>query len=64
MAFLASGEMAFAYFYAHQVRGALPVLNGGERAVLFCFAFLYIASRGAGSLGVDSIHGGGVTRSI
>ena len=53
-AFLASGEMAVAYFMAHQARGALPIQNGGEPAVLFCFAFLYIASRGAGIWSVDS----------
>ena len=63
MAFLASGQMAVAYFYSHQVRGALPILNDGESAVLFCFAFLYIASRGAGIWSVDSMRGGGVTRS-
>lgn len=53
-AFLASGEMAFAYFYIHQGLGALPPQNMGERAVLFCFAFLYIASRGAGIWSADS----------
>ena len=59
MAFLASGMMAFAYFYSHQVRGALPILNGGELAVLYCFAFLYIASRGAGIWSVDSMRAAG-----
>lgn len=63
MAFLASGLMAVAYFYSHQSRGALPILNGGEAAVLFCFGFLYIASRGAGIWSLDSMRGGGVTRS-
>lgn len=60
MAFLASGEMAFAYFYAHLPRGPLPIVNGGEAAVLFCFAFLYIASRGAGIWSVDSMRGSAV----
>jgi putative oxidoreductase len=51
-AFIASGEMAWAYFQAHAPRGAVPIQNGGEAAVLFCFLFLYIAARGTGSLGV------------
>ena len=62
LAFLASGEMAFAYFYSHMPRAALPILNGGEAATLFCFAFLYIASRGAGIWSIDSMGGGGITR--
>ena len=52
-AFIASGEMAAAYFMAHQSRGLLPVQNQGIPAVLFCFAFLYIAARGAGLWSVD-----------
>jgi len=47
-AFIASGEMAVAYFTAHQPRGGLPIENGGELAVLFSFAFLYLAARGPG----------------
>ena len=45
-AFIASGEMAAAYFIAHAPRGRLPIENGGELAVALCFAFLFIASRG------------------
>ena len=52
-AFLASGEMAVAYFMAHHPKGMLPIHNQGELAVLYCFAFLYIAARGAGRFGVD-----------
>jgi putative oxidoreductase len=52
-AFIASGEMAAAYFMTHQPRGALPVQNQGIPAVLFCFAFLYFAARGAGIWSVD-----------
>jgi len=48
VAFLASGQMAVAYFQAHAPRGFWPIQNGGELAVLFCFLFLYIASRGSG----------------
>ncbi|MEO8256200.1 MAG: DoxX family protein [Acidobacteriota bacterium] len=53
-AFLASGEMAVAYFMIHQPNGGLPNQNMGERAVLFCFAFLYIATRGAGLWSADA----------
>ena len=53
-AFIASGEMAFAYFIEHQPQGALPVQNMGVEAVLFCFAFLFMAARGAGIWSVDA----------
>jgi len=53
IAFIASGEMAYAYFTSHFPRGAVPIRNGGELAVLYCFVFLYIASRGAGMWAVD-----------
>jgi putative oxidoreductase len=52
-AFLASGEMAAAYFIAHAPRGPSPLQNGGELSVLYCFIFLFIASRGAGVWAVD-----------
>jgi putative oxidoreductase len=52
-AFLASGEMAVAYFKAHFPQGPLPILNQGELAVLYCFVFLYIAAAGAGIWSVD-----------
>jgi putative oxidoreductase len=52
-AFIASGEMAYAYFTAHAPRGPWPIRNGGELAVLYCFVFLYIASRGSGAWGID-----------
>ena len=55
-AFLASGEMAVAYFYIHlRLMGATPIVNMGDRATLLCFAFLYIATRGAGIWSLDSI---------
>jgi putative oxidoreductase len=47
-AFIASGEMAMAYFTAHVPRGFWPLQNNGELAVLYCFLFLYMAARGAG----------------
>ena len=52
-AFIASVEMAYAYFTAHMPKGGAPIQNGGELAVLYCFVFLYIASRGVGIWGVD-----------
>jgi putative oxidoreductase len=52
-AFIASGEMAYAFFTQHFPRGPVPIQNGGEPAVLYCFVFLYIASRGVGIWGVD-----------
>jgi putative oxidoreductase len=52
-AFLASGEMAVAYFMRHQPKGFLPLKNGGELAVIYCFVALFIACRGAGKWGVD-----------
>jgi len=56
-AFLCSGEMAVAYFMVHQPRGMWPIQNGGELAALYCFAFLFIAARGAGIWSVDAARG-------
>jgi putative oxidoreductase len=56
-AFIASGEMAAAYFLAHAPRGTWPIQNQGELAALYCFAFLYIAARGAGMLSIDGARG-------
>jgi putative oxidoreductase len=60
-AFIASGEMAFAYFYQHwpPLKGGAtasfwPIANGGELAIMFCFAFLLIATTGAGVAAVDA----------
>jgi putative oxidoreductase len=46
-----------AYFKQHAPGGMWPIVNKGELAVLFCFVFLYIASRGAGILSVDGLIG-------
>ena len=51
-AFIASGEMAVAYFMVHAKDGFWPILNKGELAVLYCFVFLYIACRGDGRYSV------------
>jgi putative oxidoreductase len=47
-AFIMSGEMAVAYFMAHQPKSFFPAINGGEDAILLCFIFLYIAAAGPG----------------
>ncbi len=52
VAFIASGQMAVAYFQSHLPRAFWPIQNGGELAVLNCFLFLYIASRGSGKWSV------------
>ncbi len=54
-AFFASGQMAAAYFIGHFPQGFWPILNQGELAVLNCFLFLYIATRGPGIWSVDII---------
>ena len=56
VAFLASGQMAVAYFQAHAPRGLYPIMNGGELAALFCFVFLYIAAVGSGKFSLDAIR--------
>lgn len=54
-AFIASGEMAVAYFILHAPHGLLPIVNHGELAVLYCFAFLFIAASGSGRWSVDGL---------
>jgi putative oxidoreductase len=53
VAFILSGEMAFAYFMAHAPRSFFPLANGGGAAVAYCFIFLYFAFAGGGPLSVD-----------
>jgi putative oxidoreductase len=55
VAFLLSGQMAVAYFMAHQPKGFWPLLNGGELAVLYCFLFLYLATAGGGPWSLDRL---------
>ena len=52
-AFIASGEMAVAYFKAHAPQGFWPIENKGELAVVYCFLFLFIAAHGAGRYSLD-----------
>jgi len=53
VAFLLSGQMAVAYWMAHAPRSFFPVLNGGDAAILFCFAFLLLVFTGPGAFSVD-----------
>ncbi len=53
-AFIASGEMAVAYFHAHAPHALWPIVNHGELAVLYCFAFLLIAATGSGAWSLDA----------
>jgi putative oxidoreductase len=53
VAFICSGEMAFAYWSVHGTHALLPFVNGGELAIIYCFLFLFIAARGSGVYSVD-----------
>jgi len=57
VAFILSGEMAVAYWQFHAAKGAWPIVNHGETAVLFCFIYLYMAARGAGPWSLDALIG-------
>ncbi|MEY2543371.1 MAG: putative oxidoreductase [Verrucomicrobiota bacterium] len=58
-AFVASGEMAVAFFMMHAPRGLIPYVNKGELAVVYCFVFFYIFLRGSGSFSIDAMLGRG-----
>lgn len=58
VAFVLSGEMAFAYFMSHAPRGFYPISmggNGGELAIVYCFIFLYFFIVGAGVWSLDHL---------
>lgn len=55
-AFIASGEMAVAYWIAHAPRDFYPVNNGGDAAILYCFIFLYFVFAGGGPWSVDAMR--------
>jgi len=61
-AFIASGEMAVAYFIAHAGKGFHPLVNHGELAVVYCFLWLYVAARGSGIWSIDSVRPGRTAR--
>jgi putative oxidoreductase len=69
-AFLASGQMAVAYFMAHfphhfnSIYQYLPQINHGELAVLYCFVFLFIAAYGSGVYSLDSLFGISKTKPV
>ena len=56
VAFLASGQMASAYFIAHAPRGFWPIENAGELPALYCFVFLFFATQPTGPLSLDRIR--------
>src|SRR5664279_913992 len=56
-AFVLCGEMAFAYFISHFPKSFIPLLNGGNAAVLFCFACLYLTCAGGGPWSIDAMRG-------
>jgi putative oxidoreductase len=55
VAFLLAGEMAWAFFQFHLPRGWVPIMNGGELPVLFCFGFLHLAFHGGGDVSLDGL---------
>ncbi len=61
-AFLASGEMAFAYFTAHFPQGFWPINNHGEESVMFCFAFLLLVFTGGGRHALEGRRAGSSRR--
>ena len=56
VAFILSGEMAVAYFMAHFSKSVVPLLNGGNEAVIYCFVFLYFVFAGPGPWSVDAVR--------
>jgi putative oxidoreductase len=54
-AFILCGEMAFAYFIDHFPRGFIPLLNGGNLAIMYCFSCLYFACAGGGPWSFDAL---------
>jgi putative oxidoreductase len=56
-AFIASGEMAFAYWLAHAPQDFFPVNNGGDASILYCFVFLFLVFAGPGKWSLDGLRG-------
>jgi putative oxidoreductase len=61
-AFLASGTMAVAYFYAHAPQNFFPVNNGGDAAILYSFTFLLLVFAGPGRWSLDNLLGSAAAR--
>ena len=55
-AFIASGEMAIAYWMAHAPQNFFPVNNGGDAAILYCFVFLFLVFAGPGKWSLDGLR--------
>jgi putative oxidoreductase len=55
VAFILSGQMAWAYFSSHAPNGFWPIVNRGELSALYSFVFLYLAARGGGAFGIDGL---------
>lgn len=53
VAFLLSGQMAVAYFYAHAPNDFWPIVNRGELAAFYCFVWLFFTASGAGKFSLD-----------
>ena len=55
-AFIASGEMAVAYWMVHAPQSPFPAVNNGDAAILYCFVFLYLVAAGPGAFSVDGMR--------
>jgi putative oxidoreductase len=55
VAFILSGEMAFAYWIGHAPQSIYPLVNRGDAAILYCFIFLYLAFAGPGPWSLDHL---------
>ena len=64
VAFILSGEMAAAYFIGHFPKGFIPLLNGGNEAVIYCFVFLYFVFAGPGPWSVDAVRSSPLTHEM
>jgi putative oxidoreductase len=54
-AFIASGQMAVAFFTQHFPNGFWPIQNKGELPVLYCWGFFLLVFAGSGWLALDAI---------
>jgi putative oxidoreductase len=64
VALILSGEMAAAYFMSHLPKGFIPLLNGGNEAVIYCFVFFYLFFAGPGPWSVDAVRQSALTREL
>ncbi len=55
VAFILSGEMAFAYWMAHAPQSIYPLVNRGDAAILYCFIFFYLVFAGPGPWSLDRL---------